>query len=147
MVINAHMLTDIQLKTRIGRDKEHTVSQLVDAIKKYELYCTRRMLDYILNNPDEINGWGRKDEPFPNSMYCLDTIVYGCYLHDSEWGIAKSEIDLELGNLNFRANLDKIIEKDSCCTAMKWLRGYRVRSYYNGVQYIGLPEEMRKRGF
>ena len=140
------MLTDEQLKIRIGRDKEHTIGQLVDAIKKYELYCTRAMLDYILDNPDEINGCGRNGEAFPNTNYFL-LIVWACYLHDSEWGIAKSEIDLELGNLNFRANLDKIIEKDSCCTAMKWLRGYRVRSYYNGVQYIGLPEEMRKRGF
>ena len=104
------------------------------------------MLNYIIAFPEEINGCGREDERFPSTMYGL-VVVWACYLHDAQWGIALSEEDLEIANSDFRDNLDKIINKDSCCVLTKWFRGYRVRSYYNGVQYVGLPSEVRARGY
>ena len=131
--------------TRIGRKKEHTVRELIDAVNKYDLLCSPVMIRYMTTFPDEINGCGRDDERFPHTMYGL-LIVWACYIHDAEWGISTTHADLEMANIKFRQNLDKIIDKDSANTLMKWIRGYRVRSYYNGVQYVGLPQELRNKG-
>ena len=145
-IFNPYDYTESERLTKIGRDKEHTVKDLIDAVNHYELYCTKEMLRFIIDNPDQINGCGRKGEEFPNTNYGL-FIGWACFLHDAQWGVAKTITDLEIGNMNFRSNLDIIIEIESCCTFMKWMRGYRVRSYYNGVQYVGLPQEIKRRGF
>ena len=68
----------------------------------------------------------------PDTMYGL-SIKSACVVHDYEYAVGKTSDDKRKADLHFLENLLFIVNRDSRWKIAKWLRGYRVMSYYLAV--------------
>ena len=131
---------------RIGRKGRHSILDLIKACKKYGLTCTDEMVEWARTHSLEINGCGAKGgTKFPETMLFLE-IVWACYLHDIRWGMATTKEALHIGNYEFETNLERIVDMDSCCTFVKWMRSYRITTYINAIKYVGTQAEIARQG-
>lgn len=125
-----------------------TEFELRENIKKYDLdYSVPGSLSELLKHISAANGCGSQGGfKFPSTMYALN-IKAACYIHDIEWKLSKSYLDLKIANKNFETNLIKIINLESKNIFIRLLRRGRILIYAYSVKLIGTPAYAKIRGF
>jgi len=94
-------------------------------------------------NTEEINkicnGCGAKEGiNVPDTFYGL-SITEACDIHDYMYHMGKTIKDKEEADRVFLNNLLRIVNKESKCCVLKFLRRRRAKKYYLAVKILGGP--------
>jgi len=125
-----------------------TYGKFLDDVYKYKL----EMIETLQNHEklsiyfSYANGCGAKSGiRFPSTMWGVN-IEAACNLHDMEWALSTSYVDLLESNERFDNNLKRITDRESN-SFTAWLRRMRVAKYVTGVELVGTRNYAIERGF